>query len=135
MNVSGGQSNKKIDVSDVLDCTDQESIIDLIIDKQLGDLFYAGPKKQREYIENVLSIQLNNEQWLNWFEYKATRDLFVHNSGLINSIYLEKSNEKARGNLGETIAMDKKYFENSLSNIKSMIGRIDSGIRKSLKNK
>nr|WP_299214210.1 hypothetical protein [uncultured Allomuricauda sp.] len=135
MNVSGGASNKKVDISEVLDCKNQESIIDLIIDKQLGDLFYAGPKKQREYIEKVLNIELEEEQWLNWFEYKASRDLLVHNSGKINPIYLEKSSDKARGELNDKLKLDKKYFEKSLSVIKSMIGRIDSGIRKSVKEK
>ena len=135
MNVAGGQNNKKIDISDILDCTDHDSIINLIVNKQLGDLFYAGPKKQKEYIENVLSVNLEDSQWLNWFEYKATRDIFVHNSGIINSIYLEKVGEQARGDLNEQISMNKNYFEDSLSNIKSMIGKIDSEIRKSLKEK
>ncbi|THV57305.1 hypothetical protein EZV76_15025 [Flagellimonas alvinocaridis] len=134
MNVSGGASNKKVDISEVLNCKTQDNIIDLIIDKQLGDLFYAGPKKQREYIEKVLSVELEEVQWLNWFEYKATRDLLVHNSGKINSIYLEKTGEKARGKLNEKIELNKEYFDDALSNIKSMIGRIDKGIRKSVKD-
>ncbi|MCR9264129.1 MAG: hypothetical protein NXH86_08210 [Flavobacteriaceae bacterium] len=134
MNVSGGASNKKVDISEVLNCKTQDNIIDLIIDKQLGDLFYAGPKKQREYIEKVLSVELEEAQWLNWFEYKATRDLLVHNSGKINSIYLEKTGEKARGKLNEKIELNKEYFDDALSNIKSMIGRIDKGIRKSVKD-
>jgi hypothetical protein len=133
INIAGGQSNKKVDISELLDCTDYDSMIKLVIDKQLGDLFYAGPKKQREYIENVLSITLEDHQWLDWFEYRATRDLFVHNSGKINSIYLEKVDKSARGKLNEMIIMDKNYFEKSLSDIKSMIGHIDSGIRKKFK--
>jgi hypothetical protein len=133
MNVLGGQNNKKIDISEVLDCKNQESIINLIINKQLGDLFYAGPKVQREYIENVLSVKLEDNQWLDWFEFKATRDLLVHNSGIINSIYLEKVGDQARGKQNGQITIDKKYFEASLSKIKSMIGKIDIGIRKTLK--
>ena len=135
MNVSGGTSNKKVDISEVLDCKTQENIIDLIIDKQLGDLFYAGPKKQREYIEKVLNVELEEVQWSNWFEYKASRDLLVHNSGKINSIYLEKTGESARGKLNDRILLNKEYFDEALSNIKSMIGRIDKGIRKSVKEK
>lgn len=135
MNVSGGQTNKKIDISEVLDCKNQESIVNLIINKQLGDLFYAGPKAQREYIENVLSVRLEELHWLNWFEFKATRDLLVHNSGIINNIYLEKAGKQSRGELNEYITINKTYFENSLSKIKSMIGKIENGIRKTLKEK
>ena len=135
INISGGQSNKKIDISEVLDCQDHESVIELIIEKILGDLFYAGPKKQKEYIENVLSIELTETQWNKWFEYKATRDLLVHNSGIINNIYLEKSGELSRGSLNDHLTVDKTYFEDSLSNIKSMIGRIENGIRKKFKEK
>lgn len=107
MNVSGGQNNKKIDISEVLDCRNQEDIENLIINKQLGELFIAGPKIQREYIENVLSIKLEGNQWLDWFEYKATRNLLVHKSGLIDSLYLEKVGKQARGNLNEQITINK----------------------------
>lgn len=132
LNVSGGKSDKKIDVKDILDCPDHDGVISLIIDKILGDLFYAGPKKQKEYIEKGLKVKLEEVLWDKWFEYKATRDLLVHNSGTINNIYLEKAGERARGELGEKVKITEGYFKDSLSDIKSMIGRIESRIRKNL---
>ncbi len=135
LNVSGGQSNKKVDISDILDCQNQESIIELIIEKQLGDLIYAGPKKQKEYLENVLNIEIEENLWNKWVEYKATRDLLVHNSGKINNIYLEKVGDSARGQLNENIEMTKKYFEDSLADIKSLIGRMEARIRRKMKEK
>lgn len=55
-------------------------------------------------------------------ECKATRDIIVHNAGIINKIYIEKTGSNARGIIGEEIVIDKLYFENLLVLSKSLIG-------------
>jgi len=81
-------------------------------------------------MEKVLSIKIDETLWDNWFESKATRDLIVHNSGIINKIYLEKAGTVARGKSGEKIVIDKKYFESTCVLIKSLVGKIETQAKK-----
>lgn len=130
INCQGGDNNKKVDFSELLDCESYENMIDLLIEKQLGALFYAGPKKQIEYIEKVLNIELDEDKWNKWIEYKATRDIVVHNSGIINKIYIEKVGSSARGVVGDEIVINKTYFENLLVLTKSMVGSMVTQAKK-----
>lgn len=130
VNVQGSDNNKKVDISELLECKTYDSVIELIIERQLGSLFYAGPKKQVEYLEKVLTIKTDGNVWNKWFEYKATRDIIVHNSGIINKIYFEKAGDEARGKIGEQVSVDKKYFEDALATIKSLVGQIEVQAKK-----
>ena len=96
-------------------------------------LFYARPSAQFEYLEKVTSVVLDDELKDKWIENKATRDLIVHNSGLINKLYIKKSGNSARGKEGDRIVVDKQYLEASMANMKSLIGKICSQIQKGLK--
>jgi len=122
INCQGSDNNKKMDFSEVLDCTSYNDIINVIIEKQLCSLFYASPKKQIEYIQKVINFEIDEEKWNKWVECKATRDIIVHNAGIINKIYIEKTGSNARGIIGEEIVVDKLYFENLLVLSKSLIG-------------
>jgi len=130
VNIQGNDNNKKVDISELLECNTYESVIELVIERQLGSLFYAGPKKQVEYLEKVLTIKADEKIWDKWFEYKATRDIIVHSSGLINKIYIEKVGANARGKVGKQIVVDKNYFEDSLATIKSLVGQIEVQAKK-----
>jgi hypothetical protein len=133
--VPGVDSIKKFDVEDILDSASKEEIIDKIIRKNLVNLFYAGPAKQRDYFERVLGVKLDDILWDDWFEFKATRDIIVHNSGIINELYIEKSGANARGKLGDKIIVDSKYFGDSIAVMKRIIGKCEVTARTTLKPK
>lgn len=59
---------------------------------------------------------------------KATRDLLVHNDGVINAIYLEKAGELARGQNGEVVPISSEYFESSVRDMKNMSSIIYRGL-------
>jgi hypothetical protein len=130
VNIQGGENNKKVEISELLECQTYDNIIELGIERQLGSLFYAGPKKQVEYLEKVLNITADEKIWDKWFEFKATRDIIVHNSGLINKIYIEKVGTSARGKVGQQITIDKNYFEDASATIKSLVGQIETQAKK-----
>ena len=46
-------------------------------------------------------------------EIKATRDIFEHNSGIVNQVYLNKAKGKARFGLGESIEISDQYLFDS----------------------
>ena len=70
----------------------------------------------------------NDPSFLEYYEISATRDLIVHNDLYVNRLYLEKSGSKARGKLGSRLVVDKKYYYNSLANLKKVSGAIKRDI-------
>jgi len=132
-NIQGINHNRKIDISEIIDSENKDCIIDLIIEKELIAIFYASPQKLKEYLEKALGVEVEEPFWTNWIEFKATRDLIVHNHGLINEVYLQKVGDNARGASGEKIKVDINYFNGALADIKSLIGRISNQIQRQLK--
>lgn len=71
-----------------------------------------------------------------WKAPKATRDLVVHNGGIVNELYLQKAGEKARGKRGDQLVVNKKYFYGALAKMKKVSGAIKRDVEKRyLKNK
>jgi len=133
--VSGIDLIRKYDIIDIVDATSKDEIIDQIIKKNIATLFYASPQKQKEYFQSALGINLPEDYWDNWFEFKATRDIIVHNSGKINELYLLKANKLARGQINQYITIDENYFSNSIALMKSIIGKSETQAKKELKTK
>lgn len=131
--VQGIEHTKNIDIEDVLDCDSKDDLINSIIKKELVSLFYASPAQQFEYMRRVLGVELADEIKNNWIEFKATRDLIVHNSGIINDVYLRKCGSFGRGTLGKQISIDKKYFEHAIAMMKSLIGKSASLLQSSVR--
>ena len=131
--VNGIDPLKKIDVAQIIDRKSRKALIKSIIEQELISLFYARPIAQFDYLEKVTSVVLDDQLKDKWIENKATRDLIVHNSGVINKLYIKKSGDSARGKEGDTIVVDKQYLEASMANMKSLIGKICSQIQKGLK--
>lgn len=131
--INGINHLKKIDLNEVIEANSIEDMIDEIIKRELISVFYASPQKQKEYFERVLNIEIDNDVWLNWFEQKATRDIIIHNSGLINEMYLNKAGQLSRGLLSEKISIDQYYFNEAIINIKSMAGKMSNTVKKNYK--
>jgi hypothetical protein len=121
-----------IDINDVLDLPTKEAIIDSIIQKELVALSYAGPTKQIEYFKRVLSVEIPADIINDWIEIKASRDLVVHNSSIINKVYIDKVGVKKRGEIGDQISINGDYFEKSIATTKSLIGKICTAISKNV---
>jgi hypothetical protein len=133
--VKGINHTQKIDVDFVIEAASIEDAVAEIIDMELASVFYAGPKAQLTYLEKVLGVSLDDQLKLSWREIKATRDILVHNSGIVNSVYLAKTETAARGTMGENLIVDKLYFEQSAVIMKTLIGRIVSLFQARLRRK
>ncbi|HJR09002.1 MAG TPA: hypothetical protein VJ842_17215 [Pyrinomonadaceae bacterium] len=59
---------------------------------------------------------------------KATRDLLIHNSGVINDVYLSKVEAKKRGERGERILINAGYFDHCISTLKRLSGIVKRDI-------
>jgi hypothetical protein len=54
-------------------------------------------------------------------EIKASRDVLVHNSGIVNSAYLEKAGDRARFMVGDRLDVPEPYLLTSLRLVQGVI--------------
>lgn len=113
--------DKTISLVDVLEADSIESVKERYIEKEVENIFREGPEKQIEWFEskvgisNIKSNHKNIDEFLEVFE---RRNLFAHNNGYVNDIYLSKvSNKYSLDNnikKGDMLRADSNHFHNSL---------------------
>lgn len=123
---------KMVDSVSVIDLVDKskDELFDQIIDQRLASLFYASPQKQLEYLDKAIGVKVEDSIWKEWIEIKARRDIWIHNAGIVNQIYLDKAKDAAQYTLGQEATITLKYFQETVALTKRMIGCIDHEIRK-----
>jgi|GEM_PF-3409443 len=127
--IQGINHTMSINVDDIINATEIDDLIDDLINRELISIFYASPKKQLEYLKKVLDMPFDNklENLFNhWIELKASRDIIVHSSGIINDIYLNKSGDYSRGKKGEKLIINTEYRNSLIANSKSLVGKLCS---------
>jgi hypothetical protein len=132
--VQGMEGVKKVELSEIVNLDSREAIINIVINQQIGALFYAKPSVQFAYFHQALGIDLDQSLKSDWIEFKATRDLIIHNSGVINNIYLEKCGDFARGQLGEKIVVDQDYFDQAVGRMKQLVREVANQAKGSVQN-
>ena len=135
--INGINHIKTINVESIINAESLDEILKDLIEQELISIFYASPEKQFEYMSKILGIEFDqkiNNLFDKWKEYKATRDIIVHNSGLINETYIKKSANQARGEIGDQLIIDNEYLNFLIADTKSLIGKITSNIQKNNKS-
>ncbi len=117
----GNPGERKIDLVSVIESCHRDEILRYVAEKRLGELLYLTPDKQFNYIDKVLGIRVPQRLRKSFAEIKATRDLLVHGSGRVNTIYLRKASGAARGPEGHELQVNIAYFESALDVIKGII--------------
>lgn len=104
-------SKKQIDISTVFS---SDSILEIqlnVINKLLNELAYKSPEEFVKEFENITSINLFETSASHRYkEIKATRDIYIHNMGVVNEIYIKKADSHARAKIGQNLPIDIQYF-------------------------
>ena len=104
-------SKRTVSLQIVLESTSVEEIHLRATDALLNDLSYKSPLEFAESLEQLLSINLMEcPAFHRYIEVKATRDIFIHNRGIANDIYVRKSGSHARVKSGQQLPTDSQYF-------------------------
>ena len=124
---------KNVKTETIIKSSDLDCLIQAVIDRQLDVVTYARPVAQFLYIEKISGVEVDSDLIGLWSEAKAIRDLVVHNSGIINETYINKSGDRARGNLGDEIIIDRTYFEDTAISLKTIIGKVSNDLQHDLR--
>ncbi len=121
---------KKFDIDLLFNSSSVAEVLKKIIIEKVNSLFYSSPAEYFKKIEEVLSVKFPQEAVKYFSEIKATRDIVVHNGGIINSLYLLKSGALARGAEGEEITLNLDYISDAFSYMKQIISTTCSQLLK-----
>lgn len=108
---------------DLARAPDKEQLLTRVIDEHVSNVLRQRPSLYMGYLVNIVGVK-NDASFRDFYEVAATRDLLVHNSSIVNSLYLEKAGSKARGLEGESVVVDQDYLYGSLGILKRVSGAI-----------
>jgi hypothetical protein len=95
----------------VLESTSLEEVHLRATDALLNELAYKSPSEFADSVQSLLSVNLLEcPAFHRYMEVKATRDIFVHNQGVANDVYIRKAGSHARVKSRMKLPADIKYF-------------------------
>jgi len=125
-------SNRKIEYSEIFDAQTKEEIIGAMVDRELNELKFKNVQEWFLYLEKLVSdCKTSACDQEHIAEAKATRDLLVHNAGVVNDIYLKKAGNHARYKIGENVHVGGDYSRDIWQLLLSaLLGSVDCLISK-----
>lgn len=102
--------SKQVPISLVLSATSIEAAHIAATDAFLHELSYKSPADYAEIASKLLSITIVDiPAFWKYLESKATRDIWIHNMGIANDIYLTKAGSHARVKAGQILPVSSNY--------------------------
>ena len=110
----------------------EKYLIDVKIDEVLRGNFESWTSLLKD--EVGLGLGYLKDVMDELIEIYQRRNLFVHNGGIVNSIYISKVKEKLRKNIeiGEKLSVEKEYLENSICKLQKAFILIGAELWKKL---
>ena len=99
-----------------------------VIDNYINAISYKNLEEYFEKFITVASIDKNvisSDLFNDWREFKASRNLLIHNNLVVNDIYIDISKDKSRSNyIGEKLSVDDKYLLSSINCFSTILNAI-----------
>jgi hypothetical protein len=104
-------AKRSITMQAVFDSKSIEEVHIRASDTLLNELAYKSPQEFSEALNSLLSINLLEcPAFHKYMELKATRDIYIHNRGVANEIYLRKAGNHARVTAQQPLPVNIQYF-------------------------
>lgn len=118
---SAGIEKKTITLSDLKNFGSIEDAEKFLIDTKIEEILRGNFDSWLILLKSDLKLSLGYIQPIKeeLIEIYQRRNLFVHNGGIVNSIYLSKVNEKFKNEIkiNEQLVIDKKYLDNAITKL------------------
>ena len=120
-------AKRTIPIKTVLESTSIQDIHMRATDGLLNELMYKSPAEFAEAIHALIPINLLEcPAFHKYMEIKATRDIFIHNRGIANDVYLRKAGSHARAKDGMSLPADIQYFLESYESCLQLMEWLES---------
>lgn len=104
-------AKRTIPIQAVLESTSLGEVHLRATDSLLNEMSYKSPVEFAEQFNILLGINLlESPAFHRYVEVKASRDIFVHNRGVANDVYVRKASTHARVRSGQRLPADTEYF-------------------------
>lgn len=101
---------KQIDYETIFISETKEDLLLKLIERELNEIKYKNVTDWFDYLNKMVSLpEIDAEDLAKIAEAKAARDILVHNAGIINQIYLNKSGSAARFLIDQKIDVSGEY--------------------------
>ncbi len=115
-------SSNQLDFRIVLELPDKDAIVASVVQQKVHGLSYKSVSEWFDYLEKIANLDCpNKDQIERLAEIKASRDILVHNNGIVNSIYVSKSKKRARFDDGDKLELPGIYHRHSWQLIKQVV--------------
>ena len=99
-----------VDVQTIVSAPDKPAILQAMADTFVGSLAYRSPREWFKQLNAIVALGVPTDPQVDGFaELKATRDVFVHNRGIANPLYLRKAGPLARATDGQPLDLPDPY--------------------------
>jgi hypothetical protein len=128
----GSLSDKELKFRTVLESPAKDEIVAAVVQKEVHGLAYQRVADWFSYLEKLAKLGCPNQDEIERLaEIKASRDVLVHNDGIANSTYVDKSTGCARFADGDRLEIPEHYHRESWELIKQVVAAVaDAAIKK-----
>lgn len=124
-------AKRTLSIQAILEASSFEEIHVRATDVLLNELSYKSPGEFCEAVEALVSVNLREcPAFHRYVEIKATRDIFVHNQGVANEIYLRKAGSHSRVKSGMKLPADTQYFLESYEYCLQLVDWLEEELHK-----
>lgn len=118
-------AKKQIRLADIFALPDKQSIVRLAVNEEVDAIRYKRLADWFTKLNELVNLGCPaTEQVERLAEIKASRDLLVHNKGMVNATYVDKAGSKARFTIGQKIDVPQIYLRESWTLIKLVVNDV-----------
>lgn len=98
---------------------DIEEIKNILIEQEISNRMYGSFEDWKTFFQKNIKLKLPswNKKFEHMQEIIARRNLFVHNNGIINSIYIKLAKEMTSSSIGKHIGISREYIDDAINTI------------------
>lgn len=125
----GSLSKKQVEFGTIVNSPDVARIVLAVVDRELNEVKYERVGDWFSYLERLARVGIPTAEEIEHFsEIKATRDILVHNKGVVNATYLSKAGKRARFGIGVKLKIDLPYHLASWETIKRLVSDLSTAV-------
>jgi hypothetical protein len=120
-------AGKSVPFGTVMEAPDKAAITRAVVDEELNGLKYKRVADWFRYLDKLVRLDHpSSDEIESLAEIKASRDILVHNRGIVNAIYVSKAGGQARYAIGEVLELPEDYHRASWELILKVVRDVSS---------